>query len=124
MDFERFKQINEQRPHFGEMTEPSIVSSYQNSGCGDEYRIFLKIDDETGIVREASFVTTGCSFSTVALSLSAEWILGKTIHEAQRIEAADIESLFTFPERRKSYPATAAEAFGRAVREYQSNSNS
>jgi len=46
MDFDKFKKINDERPNYGEIEDADVVTFYKNSGCGDGYRIFLKIKQE------------------------------------------------------------------------------
>ena len=119
MDFIRFKEINDQKLNYGELENPSIISTYKNSGCGDDYKIFLKIDSENKIT-EASYTTTGCGFSVAALSMTIDLIKNKTIDEAKKFTAKDVDKLFAFPERRKSYPETAISALHKALDEFAS----
>lgn len=121
MNFEKFKKINDERPNYGEIENASVVSFYRNQGCGDGYRIFLKIADVDGkkIIEDAKYTTTGCSFSIAALSMGLEVIKGKTIEQAEQITQSDIETLFEFPERRKNYPQSAVEAIKKAIRDYR-----
>lgn len=120
MNFERFKQINDQRLNYGEIENAEIISFYRNHGCGDGYRIFLKLEEKgsTKIIKDAKFTTTGCSFSFVALALGLEFIKNKTLEEAQKISPIDIENLFEFPERRKNYPISAVEAIRKAIADF------
>jgi len=122
MDFEKFKKINDERPNYGEIEDADVVSFYRNSGCGDGYRIFLKIQESNNekIIKDASFTTTGCGFSITALAMAIEWIKGKTIEEAENITVENIESLFLFPEKRKNYPQSAVEAIKKAIKDYKS----
>ncbi|GIX41871.1 MAG: hypothetical protein KatS3mg129_1604 [Leptospiraceae bacterium] len=121
MDFEKFKKINDERPNYGEIEDADVVSFYRNSGCGDGYRIFLKIKEENNskIIENATFTTTGCGFSITALAMGIEWIKGKSLEEAENITVADIESLFLFPERRKNYPQSAIAAIKKAINDYK-----
>lgn len=121
MDFERFKRINDERLNYREMEDATVVSSYRNTGCGDGYRLYLKVEgegDEARIV-DASYTTTGCGFGLAALAMATEWARGKTIHQAASIEPADIEALFEFPERRKNYPLSACEALQKAAADFK-----
>ncbi len=122
MNFEKFKEINDQKLNYGEIENAEIVSFYRNQGCGDGYRIFLKLQEngESKIIKDAKFTTTGCSFSFVALAMGLEFIKNKTLEEAQKISSKDIETLFEFPERRKNYPESAAEAIQKAIEDYLS----
>ncbi|MBX7057029.1 MAG: pentapeptide repeat-containing protein [Leptospirales bacterium] len=120
MDFERFKNINDQRLNYREMEDASVVSSYRNTGCGDGYRLYLKIDGQGPAARvvDASYTTTGCGFGLAALAMATDWVRGRTIAEAERISPADIEALFEFPERRKNYPQSACEALQKAAADF------
>ncbi len=121
MDFNKYKQINDERLNYREMEDATVVSSYRNLGCGDGYRLYLKIDESSPEKRiiEASYTTTGCGFGLTALAMATEWVRGRSLAEAAAITAADIEGLFEFPERRKNYPDSAVEAMRKAVADYQ-----
>lgn len=121
MDFERYKEINDKRLNYREMEDATVVSSYRNVGCGDGYRLYLKIDEESPEKRvlDASYTTTGCGFGLAALAMATEWVKGRTLDEAGAISSEDIESLFEFPERRKNYPDSAVEAMQKAVADYR-----
>ncbi len=120
MDFTKYKEINDVRLHYREMEDADVVSSYRNTGCGDGYRLYLKIE-EAGDHRvlDASYTTTGCGFGLTALAMACEWIRGKTLADAENITTQDIENLFEFPERRKNYPQSAVEAVQKALYDYR-----
>ena len=121
MDFERFKKINDERLNYREMEEADVVSSYRNTGCGDGYRLYLKIDEKDPEKRilDASYTTTGCGFGLVSLAMATEWAKGKRLQEAEEITIEDIENEFEFPPRRKNYPASAVECLQKAVADYK-----
>ncbi|MCC6741180.1 MAG: pentapeptide repeat-containing protein [Planctomycetia bacterium] len=111
MNFDKFNRIQADKPNLREMADATAVGEYRNSGCGDAYRIFLKVN-AGGVIEDASFTTTGCGFGLAALALCCEAAKGKTLDEAARLTAEDIErGVDGFPERRKNYPASALEAF-------------
>jgi NifU-like protein involved in Fe-S cluster formation len=83
MNFEKFRAIIEERRNVGAMEEPSIVVTFKNDACGDDYVIYLKIDGNT--ILDAKFTTTGCEFGLAAFSLATDWVRGKTLEEAERI---------------------------------------
>lgn len=119
MDFERFKKINDERLNCKEMDDATVVSSYRNTGCGDGYRIYLKIDEaKDKKIVDASYTTTGCGFGLVSLAMATEWVKGRTVQEAEKITVKDIEDEFSFPPYRKNYPASAVECLRKAVADY------
>ena len=118
MDFDRYKTINDNRPNYRVIEDATVISHYKNTGCGDGYRIFLTIQNNT--IQDASYTTTGCGFSVTALEMAAEWLKGKTIEQAQALVSADLDEMFEFPQRRKNYPDSAVEAVKQAVQDYLS----
>jgi hypothetical protein len=101
------------------MEEATVVSSYRNTGCGDGYRLYLKIDEDAGIIADASYTTTGCGFGLVALAMATEWVKGKTPQQAADVSPEQLEEMFEFPERRKNYPQSAVEALQKAIADYR-----
>lgn len=118
MDFQRFKEINDTRMNYREMEDATVVSSYRNIGCGDGYRIYLKIDDNEKIV-DASYTTTGCGFGITALAMVTEIAKNKTVVQAENLTEEDVEKEFSFPERRKNYPQSAIAALRQALSDYR-----
>jgi len=47
-----------------------------NPLCGDKLKVFLKMEDD--IVKDVSFVCSGCAISTASASLMSESLKGKT----------------------------------------------
>ncbi|PJZ24309.1 hypothetical protein CH352_16245 [Leptospira hartskeerlii] len=118
MDFNRYKEINDQRLNYREMEDATVVSNYRNVGCGDGYRIYLKIDEDRKVT-DASYTTTGCGFGIVALAMATEIAKGKTIDELKNVTTDDVEKQFEFPERRKNYPESAVAALQQAIQDYE-----
>jgi NifU-like protein involved in Fe-S cluster formation len=119
MNFEKFKEINDTRMNYREMEDATVVSNYRNVGCGDGYRIYLKIDENERIT-DASYTTTGCGFGITALAMATEIAKNKTVSEAESLTESDIEKLFEFPERRKNYPESAIAALKQAIKDFKS----
>lgn len=55
-----------------------------NPFCGDEYEIFLQVD-EAGTITDASFQGHGCAISKAASSLLTEELRGKTVARAREV---------------------------------------
>ncbi len=114
MNFDKYQQINESKMNFREMEDATVVSNYRNQGCGDGYRIFLRVEDDR--IADASYTTTGCGFGLAALAIVTELAKGRTIEEAGRISTDEInQGLDGFPPRRQNYPVSALEAFQSAL---------
>jgi uncharacterized protein YjbI with pentapeptide repeats len=117
MNFDKFNSLVESRLHYGEIDEASVVSDYKNVGCGDGYRIFLQIQGQE--IVDASYTTTGCSFSLASLSIVCDLLIGKTIENAQLVQPEDLEPYIDgYPPRRLNYAATAIAAAQKALNDF------
>src|SRR5258708_221588 len=114
MDFERYKKINDDKINMGIMEGADVVSPFKNLGCGDGYVIYLKLDND--VIKDASYTTTGCGFGLVSLAMITDLVKGKTLDEALRLSAQDIDKAFEFPEKRKNYPQIAWQAMEEALK--------
>jgi NifU-like protein involved in Fe-S cluster formation len=121
MDFQKFKEINDSRMNYREMEDATVVSNYRNVGCGDGYRIYLKINEKNEIT-DASYTTTGCGFGITALAMATEIAKDKTVEEVKSLTTEDIEKMFEFPERRKNYPESAIQALKQAIKDFEDGS--
>jgi len=118
VDFDKLKAINDEQRNVGVMETPSVLKTFTNKACGDDYTVYLNI--EGGKIYDASFTTTGCGFGLAALAIATEWVKGKSLEEAESITLADIdEGIDGFPERRRRYPETAALIIRETVRKYR-----
>jgi nitrogen fixation protein NifU and related proteins len=66
--------------HFGRLDDYDLDFEDSNPFCGDEQRVFIKLDDE-GRVAEVSFEGQGCAISTAATSLLTDELEGMTREE-------------------------------------------
>ena len=57
-------------------------------GCGDAFEIFLKIND--GRVADATFLSDGCGAVMACGSALCEWVVGKTVREAEGATSEDV----------------------------------
>src|ERR1041385_8683415 len=54
-----------------------------NPLCGDKLKLYLKVEDD--VVKDVSFVGSGCAISTASASLMTETLKGKTRAEALKM---------------------------------------
>ena len=119
MDFPKFQRLVEERTGFRTMENPTASGEYFSDSCGDMYNFFLKVGPGA-IIEDISYFTTGCGFGTATCSLVVELAKGKTIDEASRISANDVEvQLDGYPEKKKDYPERALEALHVALDDYR-----
>ena len=62
-----------------------IVKEGVNPSCGDELKIYVKMDKDNNIIEEISFTGRGCAISEASANIMAEILKGKTKKEAKKI---------------------------------------
>lgn len=70
--------------NFHKMEGATHVAHGLNPLCGDDYWVYLKVDD-AGVIREASFDGHGCAISKASASMMTLELVGKTLPEAQAL---------------------------------------
>ena len=105
----------------GEIQDASGVGTVGNPKCGDIMRIFLKVNDETGVIEDVKFKTFGCGAAVATSSMATEMIKGKTIDEALELtNAAVVEALEGLPPQKIHCSVLAEEAVKAAIEDYKS----
>jgi nitrogen fixation protein NifU and related proteins len=119
MDFPKFTRLVEERTGFRTMENATASGEYFSDSCGDMYNFFLKIGPGA-VIEDISYFTTGCGFGTATCSLVVGLAHGKTVDEAGKITADDVErELDGYPEKKKDYPERALEALHVALADYR-----
>jgi nitrogen fixation NifU-like protein len=67
----------------GTISDASVSTEGVNPLCGDELRLFLKI--ENGVVSDIKLESRGCSINTASGSMMSELVLGKSLEDAQAV---------------------------------------
>jgi nitrogen fixation NifU-like protein len=70
--------------NFGRLDDFDLSFEDSNPFCGDEQRVFIKLDAEDR-VEEVTFEGKGCAISTAATSLLTDELEGKTRDELLRL---------------------------------------
>jgi nitrogen fixation protein NifU and related proteins len=73
----------------GELAPPAIRIDVTNPACGDMLRLTVLV--EQGSVREARFLTRGCTASIAASSALTSWLTGRPLAALSQITPAVIE---------------------------------
>jgi len=72
------------RPHnFGELPDANRRAEGYNPLCGDHLTVFLRLEGE--VVREITFVGSGCAISKASASLMTDSVKGKTLGETSAL---------------------------------------
>lgn len=87
-DNELYQQVildhNKKPRNFHEMPEATHFCHGFNPLCGDDYTVYLKINDE-GIIEDVSFMGSGCAISKASSSLMTGFLKGKKVDESKMI---------------------------------------
>ncbi len=84
-------------PKFCGVMENAQSHARMKGSCGDTMQMFLSVDD--GRVTQVSYITDGCSSSSIAGSFTAELAMGRTLTEVLDMTGADVlKEIGTFPE--------------------------
>ena len=108
----------------GEIADASGVGTVGNAKCGDIMQIFLKIDDDTGVIEDVKFKTFGCGAAVATSSMATELIKGKTVDEAlQLTNSAVVEALEGLPPQKIHCSVLAEDSIRLAIDNYLQNQN-
>lgn len=70
--------------HFGSLADANHVAEGYNPLCGDQVKMYLKID-ELDHISEIAFEGKGCAISVASASLMSEMLLGRSMAEAEKL---------------------------------------
>jgi len=87
--------------------------------CGDVMRLQIEVDEETGVIRDAKFKTFGCGSAIASSSLATEWLKGKSLDEAMKIDNMDIVEELALPPVKIHCSVLAEDAIKAAIKDYQ-----
>jgi Fe-S cluster assembly scaffold IscU len=85
--------------------------------CGDVMRLQIEIED--GIIKDAKFKTFGCGSAIAASSLATEWLKGKTVEEAAKLDNMEIVEELNLPPVKIHCSVLAEDAVHAAINDYR-----
>lgn len=74
---------NKNPRNFKKLAPHSHHANGHNPLCGDKLELFLEVKD--GVIKDISFVGSGCAISTSSASLMTEFLKGKTVAETREL---------------------------------------
>ena len=87
--------------------------------CGDVMKLQIKVDDETGIIQDAKFKTFGCGSAIAASSLATDWVVGRTVDEAEKVSNVEIVEELSLPPVKIHFSVLAEDAIKAAIDDYR-----
>ena len=87
--------------------------------CGDVMRLQIEVDEESGMIRDAKFKTFGCGSAIASSSLATEWLKGKSVDDALKIDNMDIVEELALPPVKIHCSVLAEDAIKSAISDYK-----
>jgi nitrogen fixation NifU-like protein len=87
--------------------------------CGDVMRLQIEVDETNGVIKDAKFKTFGCGSAIASSSLATEWLKGKTIDEAVKIDNMEIVEELNLPPVKIHCSVLAEDAIKAAINDYR-----
>ena len=87
--------------------------------CGDVMRLQIQVDEATGMITDAKFKTFGCGSAIASSSLATEWLKGKSVDEALKIDNMDIVEELNLPPVKIHCCVLAEDAIKSAINDYR-----
>lgn len=87
--------------------------------CGDVMRLQIEVDNATGVITDAKFKTFGCGSAIASSSLATEWLKGKSVDDALKIDNMDIVEELNLPPVKIHCSVLAEDAIKAAINDYR-----
>ena len=87
--------------------------------CGDVMRLQIKVNPHTQQIEDAKFKTFGCGSAIASSSLATEWLKGKSIDDALKIDNMDIVEELALPPVKIHCSVLAEDAIKSAIKDYK-----
>ena len=96
------------------------VGQVGNPVCGDQMRMYIQVDKKTDTIKDVRWKTYGCASAIASTSALSELAKGKTLDEALKISAKDIDDyLGNLPKHKFQCSVLGHEALKEAIENYR-----
>jgi nitrogen fixation NifU-like protein len=85
--------------------------------CGDVMRLQIMVEND--IITDAKFKTFGCGSAIASSSLATEWLKGKSLTDALKIDNMEIVEELALPPVKIHCSVLAEDAIKQAIEDYQ-----
>jgi len=90
--------------------------------CGDVMKLQIEVEGDT--IVDAKFKTFGCGSAIASSSLATEWVKGKTLDEAMKIQNTEIVEELSLPPVKIHCSVLAEDAIKSAVADFKAKQGS
>ena len=106
----------------GKIDDANAIATNGSPACGDQVSFFLKINPETEIIENISFLSYGCASNIATASMTTELVKGKSVNEAMQITHQKVtEQLGGLPDVKIHCSILAVETLHAALKNYIDN---
>ncbi len=103
--------------------QADAVGLVGNPICGDQMKMYIKVDPVTDRISDIRWKTYGCASAIASTSALSEIAKGKTLDEAIKITAKDIDDyLGTLPKHKFHCSILGHDALKDAIEKYRASS--
>lgn len=108
-------------PHnVGKMDNADASATEGSPACGDQVTVFLKVNEESKVIDDISFLSYGCASNIATASIITDLAKGKTLDEAKSITWRDaMEALDGLPPVKVHCSVLAADTLQTAISNYE-----
>ena len=108
-------------PHnVGKMENPDASATEGSPSCGDQVTVYLKVDNDTKVIDDISFLSYGCASNIATASIITDLAKGRTLDEAKAITWRDaMEALDGLPPVKVHCSVLAADTLQTAISNYE-----
>ena len=90
--------------------------------CGDVMKLQIKVENDK--IGDAKFKTFGCGSAIASSSLATEWVKGKSVDEAMKIQNTEIVEELSLPPVKIHCSVLAEDAIKAAISDYKNRNHS
>jgi len=90
--------------------------------CGDVLKLQIKVDIN-GIIEDAKFKTFGCGSAIASSSFITEWLIGKSLADANEMKNTTIAKALSLPPVKIHCSVLAEDAIKSAIIDYKNKQN-
>ncbi|MCK4871599.1 MAG: iron-sulfur cluster assembly scaffold protein [Phycisphaerales bacterium] len=87
--------------------------------CGDVMQLQIKVDHETGTIKDARFKCFGCGSAIASSSLATEWLRGRSLKDGLAIKNTEIVEELSLPPVKIHCSVLAEDAIRSAIDDYR-----
>nr|MDK2850988.1 hypothetical protein [Candidatus Cloacimonadota bacterium] len=108
-------------PHnVGKMENPDATATEGSPACGDQVTVYLKVNEDTKVIEDVSFLSYGCASNIATASIITDLAKGKSLDDAKQITWRDaMEALGGLPPVKVHCSVLAADTLQSAISNYE-----